>query len=488
MASSVVCNGKTYKCTGLVGYGLVPSVARDKFGDTLGGIGSSVVIDPSSWKKNEDGTYRGVAWCLPDRGWNREGTLNFQNRVHKIELEFTEKSDATAENPSDPNLKLRYVDTILFTGPDDTPTTGLDANGQVSYPGFPDLPAVTFRGDGFGQDGPESRRIAVDCEGLVLGSNGTFWVSEEYGPYIYQFSSEGRMLQAIRPPDAYIPRRNGTVSFSSASLSIFDRKAGVAAIDPEDPESGRGNNQGFEGLTILHDGKKLYALLQSALNQEGGKKRKTRRHARLIEYDISEAGTAVYAHEYVVRLPLYDDKKAAGQSDILYVGNKQFLILARDSNAGHGSENLESESLYRQVDIFDISEATDIKSDEYDHATGAIASQDGKLVSGIVPAEYCEFVNINDNSELAKFKLHNGGAQDAGLLNEKWESVSLVPVEPKADGSQSSNDGKEYFMICFSDNDFITQDGRMNFGKYHYQDASGFEVDSQVLIFRVTLP
>lgn len=336
-------------------------------------------------------------------------------------MELTLKPDATAENPSEPNLQLRYLDTILFTGPDDTPTTGLDANGQLSYPEFPDLllPAAKYTGDGFGEAGPGGHRIAVDSEGLVLGSNGTFWVSDEYGPHIYKFSPTGKMLQAIRPPDAYIPRRNGTVSFSSASLSISDRKAGVAQIRPEDPDSGRGNNQGFEGLTISHDGKKLYALLQSALNQEGGKRRRTRRHARLIEYDIPEAGDAVYAHEYVVRLPLYDEDKAAGQSDILYVGDKQFLILARDSNAGCGSENGESKSKYRQVDIFDISQATDIKSDEYDHATGAIADQDGELVSGIVPAEYCGFVNINDKSELRKFKLHNGGPQDQWLLNEK---------------------------------------------------------------------
>lgn len=63
-----------------------------------------------------------------------------------------------------------------------------------------------------------------------------------------------------------------------------------------------------------------------------------------------------------------------------------------------------------------------------------------------------------------------------------------MPVEPKGDGSEGSNDSKEYLMFCFSDNDFITQDGRMNFGEFHFKDAIGYEVDSQVLVFRVTLP
>ncbi|KAI9862451.1 MAG: hypothetical protein M1813_004301 [Trichoglossum hirsutum] len=487
MVGSVVCNGNTYTHHGLVGYGLIPSNARDKFGDTLGGIGSSVVIDQSSWERSADGTYKGVAWCLPDRGWNREGTLNFQNRVHKIGLKLTLKPDATAESPSQPNLELTYLDTILFTGPDGTPTTGIDADVHgpyLSYAGFPILPAATFTGNGFGQDGPGGRRVTIDCEGLVLGSEGTFWVSDEYGPYIYQFSPAGEMLQAIRPPDAYIPHRKGGVSFSSASPPIYDL---TAEVIPEDPASGRGNNQGFEGFTTSHDGKELYALLQSALNQEGGKSNKTRRHARLIMYNISEAGNATYAHEYVVPLPMYNDaKKTAGNSDILYVNKKQFLILARDSNAGHGAE--EEESLYRQVDIFDISDATDIKSSLYDGATGAIADGKGKLLGDIVPANYCQFLDINDNSELAKFNLHNGGAQDQGLLNEKWESISLVPVQLEDDDSQGSNDGKQFFMFCFSDNDFVTQDGRMDFGKLRFKDKSGYDLDNQALVFHVTLP
>ena len=45
----------------------------------------------------------------------------------------------------------------------------------------------------------------------MLAGNGTgFWVSDEYGPYIYRFDSKGKMDLAVRPPEAYIPKRNGT--------------------------------------------------------------------------------------------------------------------------------------------------------------------------------------------------------------------------------------------------------------------------------------
>jgi hypothetical protein len=140
------------------------------------------------------------------------------------------------------------------------------------------------------------------------------------------------------------------------------------------------------------------------------------------------------------------------------------------------------------VNIFDISDAIDIKSSLYDSATGAIADQNGNLAGGIVPAKYCQFLDINDNSELAKFGLHNGKPQNQGLLNEKWESISPVLVQPDDDASQGSDGCDEYFMLCFSDNDFVTQNGRMNFGKFQFQDESGYELDTQVLVFHVTLP
>lgn len=70
--SSTTCNGKTYEYLGLAGYGFTPSNARDKFGDTAGGIGSSAVVDAKSWTLQSNGSYTGLLYALPDRGWNTE--------------------------------------------------------------------------------------------------------------------------------------------------------------------------------------------------------------------------------------------------------------------------------------------------------------------------------------------------------------------------------------------------------------------------------
>lgn len=68
--NSTTCNGQFYAYTQLAGYGYISGNATDKFGDTIGGIGSAISLDQSSWTRSADGlTYQGVLWAQPDRGW-----------------------------------------------------------------------------------------------------------------------------------------------------------------------------------------------------------------------------------------------------------------------------------------------------------------------------------------------------------------------------------------------------------------------------------
>src|ERR1700712_330776 len=100
--------------------------------------------------------------------------------------------------------------------------------------------------------------------------------------------------------------RNGTESFSAS-----------AADNP----TGRNNNKGFEGMAINGDGKTLWLLLQSAANQDGGLKNPTRRHSRLVKYDITVPSTPRYAREFVVPLPFVPpaNNKVAAQSEFFHI-------------------------------------------------------------------------------------------------------------------------------------------------------------------------
>ncbi|KAL0258559.1 hypothetical protein SLS55_006056 [Diplodia seriata] len=530
--NTTICAGNTYTYRALAGYGFVPGTARDKHGDTLGGLGSSIAIEHGSWKlqPTDNGTalYTGILWALPDRGWNTNGTLNFTPRVHKLAVSFA-PAEAAAANP---NLQLEYLDTVLFSDPTGAPLTGLDpdASGAIEFPGFPALPVATYEGDGFGGDGPGGRRVSLDGEGLVLGADGSFWVSDEYGPYVYRFSKEGRMVGAIRPPDAYVPQRNGSQrhvqlflspsielstlglhtdpgsfkretnthwlpSFSAASAPIYDPSRLPV---PEDPTSGRANNQGFEGLTLSPDGTTLSVLVQSALMQDGGAGgKKSRRHARLLQYDMTSTNASSSSRrqpptapkaEYVVPLPTFvnDDgeTRVAAQSEMLALGATQFLVLARDSGAGRAAKR--TRSLYRHVDVFDVGEATDVVADDVDSVGGSVVTdaEEGVLADGIAPARYCAWLDFNVEGQLARFGLRNGGVDDGGLLNEKWESLAVVPVLAAPGGEVVEG---EWFVISLSDNDFITQEGYMDGGRFEYKDETGASLDNQALVFRVGL-
>jgi len=424
---------------------------------------------------------------LTDRGWNTNGTLNYQNRIHAFFVLLNLNSSASAASPAPQNLRFWYLDTILFTDPQGTPLSGLDANINGPYKTFSgfgtDVPSVNYTGDGFGNAGPGGNRVVMDSEGLVLANDGSFWISDEYGPYIYHFGLNGKMLSAIRPPNAFIPLRNSSESFSADSPPVYD-----PTLDPipADNPTGRDNNQGLEGLTISADGKTLSALMQSALNQEGGLKSKNRRYARMLQYDIT-TNPPTYLHEFVVPLPIRPDGsgKVAAQSEIHYLNDNQFLVLARDSNQGRCASD-GTTSVYRNADIFDITNATDLHGNPAaDAYTGSIATTKGNLNSTVTPATYCPFLDFNVNSELNKFGLFNGGSDNnaTGLLNEKWESLITVPVNPLTGGS----DG-QFFLISLSDNDFITTNGYLDGGKYQYSDASGCNLPNQALVFQVTFP
>ena len=141
---------------------------------------------------------------------NTQGTTAYQPRVHKFKISLNTN---LAKTPSPPNLIFTYLDTTLFSDPAGNPISGLDPTTTLSFNGFPDLPAAKFPGDGFGGGGPGGTRVCLDSEGLVLDPDGGFWISDEYGPFIYHFNRNGKLTQAIKPPDAFIPIRKGVEKY-----------------------------------------------------------------------------------------------------------------------------------------------------------------------------------------------------------------------------------------------------------------------------------
>jgi len=474
-AQSVMFEGQTFVNKGLVGVARVPSNMVDEFGDTIS-IGSGMALDLTSWSTNGNGTYTGKLYMLPDRGWNTQGTVDYQGRMHKFQIKF--KPFTGASTTLQNQLTLDYKGSTAFKKDGKVKTTGIDPTGVFPATGqFPVLPMA-------------NGALPTDNEAIVLPGDDTVWISDEYGPYIYHYSMNGKLLEAIRPPEAFIPKRKDSTGATVDNFSSNNPPAG-STYNAGNPVMGRQNNQGFEGMAISADRTKLYVLLQSAAIQDLDPKniRLTRRNTRMLVYDLAHRepiliGKPKLIGEYVVQLPLYQDQTTttptlltAAQSELFCLNDHQFLVLARDSSVGPTFPATPA-SAYRSIDLIDISNATNIANTSYDLAGGSVAPL-GVLNSSITPVTYKSFLNLNDNAQLNRFNLHNGAPADSNDLYEKWEGIAVAPA-------MDYKNPNDYFLFVASDNDFITQDGHM-VGK-PYADASGANVDSMVLVYRVTLP
>jgi hypothetical protein len=463
-AEVVAIGGLQFVNKGLVGVGRMPADLRDKFGETFGS-GSSLAIDPTSWRRGADG-FQGVFYLLPDRGYNVTGTTDYKARINKLAITLQPAGDPSGlpAEARQRTVSATLIDTIPLADSTGKPLSGLDPGAGIrrAEGGFPDLPQNS------------SGTISIDPEGMVLMPDHGFFISDEYGPYIYRFSAQGRLLSAIRPPEAFIPIRNGEQNFSSNNPG-----PGATAPKPSDPEFGRQNNQGFEGLTVTPGGKYLVAVLQSATRQDGGTSAETRRYTRILYYDISDPAHPVLAREHVVPLPVFDNaegkRRVAAQSEVLALDENHFLLLCRDSSNGYGMSG--TTSLYRRVEVLDTSDATNIAGSAYDRRVPVAPL--GKLDERVRPAALTPFLDLNNEAELYKFGLHNGPPNDRDNLSEKWEGLGLAPaLDPAAP--------RDYFLFVVNDNDFITQNG-FQVGA-PYRDDGGADVDTVMLVYRVTLP
>jgi hypothetical protein len=126
-AQSVTFEGSTFTNKGLVGVARVPSNAVDQFGETLGGFGSSMAMDLSTWHKKHDGSYAGTLYMLPDRGWNTQGSVDYRGRLHRFDVKLTPFTGASTTSQN--QLQLNYKSSTLFLQAGGQPTTGLDPTG-----------------------------------------------------------------------------------------------------------------------------------------------------------------------------------------------------------------------------------------------------------------------------------------------------------------------------------------------------------------------
>jgi hypothetical protein len=311
-------------------------------------------------------------WGLSDRGPGG-GLLSYETRVQRFTLDF-------AANGAISNFNI--LQTVKFND------AGQPLNGLAPNPG-------------------STLGRAFDPEGLVINpSTGTLLVSDEYGPSLLEFDRSGTLLRRFTTPANLVPRNAaGTPNFAGDTGNTL----------------GKRSNRGFEGLAVSPDGRHSYAMLQSALLDEGGGNGE---YSRIVKFDNS-SGQAVAQYAY----KMDSASQGRGISALVALGQDRFLVLERNNRGiGVGATLGAAEKTVVEIDL---SGALDVSSVTLP-TSGAFAGAVRQLAPNVLDL---------DANTLATL---------GGKSPEKWEGLAVGP--------QLANG--QHVLLAGTDNDYsVTQSG-----------------------------
>ncbi|MER5423440.1 esterase-like activity of phytase family protein [Streptosporangium roseum] len=140
-----------------------------------------------------------------------------------------------------------------------------------------------------------------DVESIVRTLDGTYWIGDEFGPFLLHFSPTGRLLEApVSLPDVKAPEN--------------------PFLDGGQPNLGR--SKGFEGMARSVDGRRLYPLLEGTVTGDPSGS------LRMHEFDLRRR--TYTGKRWTYRLDSPDN--AIG--DMIAVDRNRFLVIERDNLQG----------------------------------------------------------------------------------------------------------------------------------------------------------
>jgi Esterase-like activity of phytase/Bacterial Ig domain len=360
---------------------------------TGGGYGSSLYPVPGSTDEFYGLTDRGPNVTAPDGVTKVEPIPSFDPSIGKFKLVGTQ---AILEKK------------IPLRGPQGQPFNGL-VNSQAST----GETIVDLNGNKL-----STSPYGYDSEGLVALPDGTFWVSDEYGPFITHFDANGKQIGRLSPFDGSLP----------AELAM------------------RVPNKGMEGLTITPDGKTLVGMMQSALQTPDLTAKPAQvTTLRIVTYNLKTQAT----HEYIYLLT--DPKINGGAvSEITALSNTRFVVDERDGNF--------EPNAFKQLYAIDISNATDVGPKSTVSGATYDAAKGGLLV-GSKQQSIDAFVGA-DNTATASAALATVGITpvtkttdvDLGGLLTKLDPTGGFFGHDKVEGVATTDGGKT--LVVSNDSDF----------------------------------
>jgi len=368
---SLVVSAAAGAAPGFVNGLAIPGATGDQFGTAVNngrvGFFSDIYYDGN----------RNEWWGLSDRGPGG-GTLNYETRVQRFTLDVDMNSGAISN--------FQIAQTIKFSN------QGAAMNGIAPSPG-------NVLGN------------ALDPEGLVVHpTSGHFYVSDEYGPSVYEMDRTGAVVKTFTTPANLLPRN------AASGVANFAGDTGNTA--------GKRTNRGFEGLAVSPDGKYVFAMLQSAMLDEGAGSGSVN---RIVKFDAA-TGLAVGQYAYQMKR----SGQGQGISSLVALNDHEFLVLERNNRGvGVGADFATADKEVYKIDISAASDVSDIDLDSGSPYTVAQKSS--------------PFLDLDIN----RIDLDgDGDVESVGKSPEKWEGLTIGP---------RLNDGS-YLLLAGTDNDYsVTQ-------------------------------
>ena len=229
--------------------------------------------------KNKDGSYMVMA----DNGFGtQDNSADFLLRIYKLSPDFK------TQNPRPCTLTVQSF--IPLRDPDKrVPFDIVNANSAERL-----LTGADFD--------PESMQRAPD---------GTYWIGDEFGPYLLHFSAEGVLLDAPIPLPLPL---NPAQELRSPQFQW--NKAQINYVEPLVQQSG-----GFEGMAISPDGQYLYPLIEKPIKSLHD----SERHLLISQFDLKKKAYTGQYYWFAL------DSKATNIGDFQLFNDKQGIIIERDA-------------------------------------------------------------------------------------------------------------------------------------------------------------
>ena len=309
---------------------LIDARSQQPFEIRNGGFGSAMTGHPS-----EPGQF----YALTDRGPNASyssGSLgsgkifptpDYTPRIGRFEVQ------------ADGAIVL--LETILLKRPDGSLITGLPntsalgGTGETPY-NADGNPVVVDQSQPYDETTNPLRLddYGLDGEGLAALADGSFWVSDEYGPHMVHFDAEGKEIDRINPFAA------DTRVSHNLPAEFANRRA----------------NRGMEGLAVTPDGKTLVGIMQSTMaHPDSSVQNQTITRIVTIKPETGEVAQYLYKQE----------KNANSNSELLALSATEFLVLERDGSflyGGPGGASAANPAAQKQVYRIDLSTGTNLEA------------------------------------------------------------------------------------------------------------------------------